>query len=340
MTEVNPTEIGSLVRQVLGDSLGFLYPASLRVAVRLGIAEALADGPKTPQRLAELIKADAVYLQRMLRFLATRKVFKENDNGEFELTPAANLLRGDVPISVRSTVLLLTDDMYWTPAGRLEETVRSGATVFDQIFGAPLFKYLDSNEDAGNVFHTGIADLSTMEQGGIAEQYDFPETGLVVDVAGGPGGFLATVLRNNPHLRGLLVDQESVLRHHRMSDPAIAGRWETAEADFFDSVPAGGDFYVLKRVLHDWDDDSCERILRTCRAAMSENSKLLIIDAIVPKGNEPDASKLYDMAMMTNFNGKERTEDEFVALCAATNLKINRITRTPGTLSIIETIGV
>jgi hypothetical protein len=340
VTEANPSEIGALVRQLLGDSLGFLYPAALRVAVRLGIADLLVDGPKTPQDLAELAKVDASYLGRLLRYLATRKVFAEDSaTGEFALTPAANLLRAEAPASVRSTVLLLTDDIYWLPAGKLEDTVRDGATSFDKIFGAPMFEYFDQNEDTGNVFHTGIADLSTMEQYGIAESYDFPATGTVVDVAGGPGGFLSTVLAANPGLHGVLAEQEALLRQHRLTDPAIAGRWETVTADFFSSVPDTGDIYVLKRVLHDWDDASCVRILRTCRAAMSAEARLLVVDAIVPKGNDPHPSKLYDIAMMTNFNGKERTEEEFDELFAAADLKANRVITTPGTLSIIEAVA-
>lgn len=339
--DLNPAEIGALTRQVLGDSLGFLHSAALRVAVRLEVAELLADGPKTPEELAAATKADAVYLRRLLRFLAMRKVFEEDPaTGAFRITPAAQLLRADTPVSVRSTILLLTDDMYWTPAGRLEETVRRGSTVFDEIFGQPLFDYLDSHEDAGNTFHTGIADLSEMEQGGIAAAYPFPETGTVVDIAGGPGGFLRTVLGAHPGLRGLLVDQDAVLRLHRMDDPAIAGRWEAVEADFFGSVPTGGDLYVLKRVLHDWDDESCVRILRTCRAAMSAQAKLLVIDAVVPPGNDPHPGKLYDIAMMTNFNGKERTEPEFTELFAAADLKAVRVIPTPGTVSIIEVVAV
>ena len=341
MADIDPAEVGRLVRQVLGDSLGYLYPAALRVAVRLGIADLLVDGPKTPEQLAESAGVDAHYLYRILRFLAVRNVFEEDTAGRFQLTPAADLLRVDSPVSVRSTVLLLTDGaIYWQPTGRLEETVRNGKTAFDDIFGMPLFDYLNQNEEAGNVFHTGIADLSTREQSGIAASYEFPATGLVIDVAGGPGGFLATVLRQNPGLRGLLVEQAALLAQNRLDDPEIAGRWETAEADFFAQVPSGGDFYVLKRVLHDWDDESCVRILRTCRAAMSDEAKLLVIDAVVPTGNDPHPAKLYDIAMMTNFNGKERTEAEFHRLFDASGLKASRIISAPGTLSIVEAIPV
>ena len=339
MSEVDPAALGAAVRQVLGDSLGYLYPAALRVAVRVGVADHLAGGPLPVQRLAALGGVQEDHLRRVLRFLATRGVFREDEDGAFHLTTAASSLRSDSPLSVRSTVLLLTDEMYWLPAGRLEDTVRKGTTMFNDIFGSPLFDYLAGDEERARIFHTGIADLSTMEQDGIAESYSFPDTGMVIDVAGGPGGFLQAVLSRNPRLRGVLFDQEPVLREHRLTDPAIAGRWEIAAGDFFTAVPRGGDMYLLKRVLHDWDDAESLRILRSCRAAMSDQARLLVIDAIVPPGNDPHPSKLYDIAMMTIFDGKERTEQEFGGLLAAADLKPTRVIATPGTVSIIEAVA-
>jgi hypothetical protein len=338
LTVSTPNDTPTLVRQILGDSLGYLYPAALRVAVRLGVAELLVDGPRSPEQLAEAAGADAGHLRRILRFLATRGVFREDDEGSFHLTPAAELLRADAPLSVRSMVLLLTDEMYWLSTGRLEESVRTGATVFNKIFGAPLFEYLARNEEAADTFNIGIADLSAIEQRPIAVAYEFPATGTIVDVAGGPGGLLHAVLTLNPGLRGVLFEQDSVLKELRLEDPAIAGRWETVAGDFFTAVPPGGDVYLLKRVLHDWSDEDSVRILRSCREAMSDDARLLVIDAIVPPGNEPHAAKLYDVAMMTIFDGKERTREEFDALFAASGLTANRIIPTPGTLSIIEAV--
>ncbi|MFJ6838331.1 methyltransferase [Streptomyces sp. NPDC091209] len=339
MSDAQPTqatEITAAVRQVLGDSLGYLYPAALRVALRHDIAGLLTDGPKTSQELARLTGTHAPSLHRILRFLATRGIFEEDQHATFRMTPAAHVLRTDVPYSVRSTALLLTDEMYWQSTGRLEDTVRDGSTAFNDIFGAPLFDYLDQNEESARTFHTGIADLSTIEQGGIAESYDFPESGKIIDVGGGPGGFLRTVLANNPGLRGVLYEQDAVLRQHQLDDAAIEGRWETVEGNFFDVAPAGGDIYVLKRVLHDWSDDDSLRILQAVRKAMSDQARLLVIDAVVPPGNEPHAAKLYDVAMMTIFDGKERTEPEFRELLGAAGLRLVRIVPTPGTVSIIE----
>ncbi|MDM4722816.1 methyltransferase [Micromonospora sp. WMMA1363] len=329
---------GALVRQVMGDALGFLNAAALRVAVHLDIAEHLASGPKTPAELATLSDADPGHLARVLRFLAMRGVFREDERGAYHLTPAAELLRAESPMSVRSMVLLLTDEMYWLPAGRLEETVRAGTTVFNGIFGGPLFDVLARDPSRADIFNTAIADLSVTEQDPIAASYDFPDTGTVVDVGGGPGGLLHAILLRNPGLRGVLFEQESVLAKHRLGDPAIAGRWEPVAGDFFGLIPTGGDIYVLKRVLHDWDDADSLRILKATRQAMADEAKLLIIDAVIPSGNDPHPSKLYDIAMMTNFDGKERTKAEFDALLAAANLRAVRVIPTPGTLSIVEAV--
>ncbi|MFB7908752.1 methyltransferase [Kitasatospora sp. NPDC056076] len=330
--------IAGAIRQVLGDSLGYLYPAALRVAVRAGIPDRLVAGPRTAEELAAEAGLHGPFLYRVLRFLATRGVFREDGAGAFHLTPAAQVLRSDVPYSVRSTALLLTDEMYWKSAGRLEDTVREGTTVFNEIFGAPLFDYLNTHEESARTFHTGIADLSTIEQGRVAESYEFPAQGTVVDVGGGPGGFLRTILTKNPGLRGVLYEQAPVLEQHILDAPETAGRWETAEGDFFESTATGGDFYVLKRVLHDWSDDDCLRILRACRRAMSGDAKLLIVDCVVPPGNDPDPGKLYDIAMMTIFDGMERTEAEFDALLTATGFKLARIIPTNGPVSIVEAV--
>ena len=220
---MDPAAVGAAVRQVLGDALGYLYPAALRVAVRVGVADHLTDGPLPVERLAALCGVQPDHLRRVLRFLATRDVFREDEDGAFHLTTAASLLRSGSPLSVRSTVLLLTDEMYWLPTGRLEDTVRKGTTIFNDIFGSPLFDYLAGDEERAQIFHTGIADLSTMEQDGIADSYRFADAGTVIDVAGGPGGFLQAVLRRNPRLRGVLFDDESVLREHRLTDPRSRG---------------------------------------------------------------------------------------------------------------------
>jgi hypothetical protein len=339
VSDVDPQEIGAAVRQLLSDSLGYLYPAAMRVAVRTGVADHLADGPKTAAQLAQLCEADPGHLYRVLRFLATRGIFREDDAGAFHLTTAGTLLRTGGPLPMASIIDLLTDEMYWLPAGRLDDTVRGGTTVFAEIFGTPLFEYLAADEERGRVFHGGLDGLSATEHGGIADSYEFPAGGLVVDVGGGRGGLLHAVLARHPEARGILFDHESVVADHRLTDPAIAGRWETAAGDFFKTMPQGADVYLLKRIIHDWDDDQSVALLRACREAMADQGRVLVIDTVVPPGNDPDTSKVSDIAMMIVFDGKERTEPELCDLFLRAGLKLSRIITTPGTLSIVEAIA-
>ncbi len=338
MTTTQPTDTGAMIRQLLGDALAYLYPASLRVAIRLEIPELLAERPRTAAELAETTGADASHLQRILRYLSSRGVFQEDETGAFHATGLSEPLRADATPSVRQTVLLLTDEIYWRSTGALEEIVRGGKTVFDDQFGAPLFELLGRDPEKAALFDSGIAAISVIEQEAIAAAYEFTDGATVIDVGGGPGGFLATALRRDPSLHGVLFEQESVLAKHILDEPALAGRWRTAAGDFFTAVPEGGDFYVLKRVLHDWNDEDSLKILRSCRAAMPEHGRVLVVDAVIPPGNEPHASKLYDVAMMTIFDGKERTEEEFTRLLAEADLKVARIVPTAGTLSIVEAV--
>jgi O-methyltransferase domain len=330
-------DIGAAVRQVLGDTLGYLYPAALRVAIRLDVADQLAKGPMTAEALAAISGVSPDHLRRVLRFLATRGVFREDDSGAFHLTTAAGLLRSDSPVPLRSIILLFTDEMYWLPAGRLENTLRKGNTVFNEIFGSQIFDYLLEDHSRTQLFSDAMADLSATEHGAIAQSYDFPESGTVVDVAGGLGGMLAAVLTRATELHGVLVEREPVLREHRLDDPAIAGRWSTVAADFFTDVPADADLYLLKRIVHDKSDADAVRILRTCRRAMADHARLLIIDAVVPADAQPSPSMMVaDFLMMTVFEGRERTEQEIGGLLAAADLAINRVIPTPTTLSIVE----
>ncbi|MFI0353860.1 methyltransferase [Actinomadura sp. 9N407] len=325
------------VRKLLGDSLAYLYPAALRVAVRTRIADHLADGPLPPGRLAALAGAEPDHLRRVLRFLATRDVFREDENGAFHLTTAASLLRSDSPLPVRSLVLLFTDPLYWLPAGCLEDTVRAGRTAFDDVFGAPIFDHLATDKAGAELFSDAMAALSEIEQDGIAAACDLPQRATIVDIGGGLGGMLRTILTRNPGLRGVLYDREPVLHHHRLDDPAIAGRWETAAGDFYDQVPPGADVYLLKRILHDKTDTDCLRVLRAVRHAMPDGSRLLIVDPLVPAGGDiPPATMLSDLLVMAVFGGRERTRDELAALLSEADLLLHEVIPTTGTLTITE----
>lgn len=329
---------GSLAVLLTEHALGYLHSAALRIAARLGVADHLTAGPRTAEELASLTGVSAPHLRRALRLLATRGVFAEDATGAFRLTPAAGLLRSDGPSSLRTAVIMLTDETFWKPAEHLEDTVRAGRTVFEEIFGAPFFEHLARIPQAGEGFDTGMAGLSTSEDDAIAAVCAFPEHGTVVDIGGGRGGLLRRALVRNPGLSGVLYDREQVLCDHTLDEPELAGRWQVCPGDFFASVPSGAEVYLMKRILHDWDDEDCLRILRACRAAMTTGSRLLAVDAVVPQGNEPHPGKILDVLMMASFNGRERSAQDFRRLLSAAGLRLTRILPTASTLSVVEAV--
>jgi hypothetical protein len=336
VTDVDLKEIPAAVRQVMGDSLRYLYPAALRAVVQAGVADHLAAGPMTPQSLAAASGWAADHLKRVLRLLAMTGVFREDDVGAFHLTTAASLLRSDAQPSMAPLVRLFTSQEYWLPTGQLTDTVRAGSPVNEKIFGARFFDHVAEDKEFASVFHAGMDALSQLEQGPVADSYEFPASGTVVDIAGGLGGMLRAVLTRNPGLTGILFERESVLADHVLADPSIAGRWQTQAGDFFGSIPEGADVYLLKRIIHDKNDDDSVAILRACRAVMSDGARLLIIDPMVPAAGAPPSALVSDVLMMAVFEGRERTEDELAGLLRQARLRLCRVIQTPVSLAIAE----
>ncbi|UQA62078.1 methyltransferase [Polyangium aurulentum] len=319
-------------------SYGYLYSAALFTAVELGVADQLESGPKSVNALAEALGVKAQPLMRILRLLATAGVFTETDPEHFALTPAADILRNGAQGSMRDAVMMMIHEMFWAPAGKLSTTVRTGETPFVQIFGGSFFDYLARNPEAGLVYHRGMAGMSDIENAPIASAYDFTPFRRIVDVGGGHGGFLVEALRANPTARGVLHDAEHVLNDSRIAAEGLSDRCEILAGDFFASVPHG-DAIILKRILHDWSDDSAIVILRACRKALDEGGRVLVIDAVLPPGDTQHLGKVMDVMMMVSLPGRERTEDDFARLFAASGLRLNRIVKTPTHLSIVEAVA-
>lgn len=326
-------------QRIVDLGFGFILSGALSTVAELGVADKLARGPRSAAALAEELGVHAQSLYRVLRLLASVEVFSEDEAGLFSLTPAAEYLRTDAPGSLRSAVRMLTQRIFWAPTGELVDTVRTGQTPFDRIFGKPFFDYLNHDAAQGAVFHQGMSSLSDMENGPIASAYDFTGLGSVVDVGGGHGGFLIEVLKLAPQVRGVLFDHAQVLVGSRIAQAGLAERCELVEGDFFQSVPKGADAYVLKRILHDWNDETCVSLLRHCREAMAEGGRVLVIDTVIPPGNAPHGGKVLDVMMMASLPGRERTEEDFRKLFAQAGLKLSRIVTTPAALSITEAVA-
>jgi hypothetical protein len=319
------------------EAMSFTYPAALRAAAALGVADHLSDGPRTPAELAEACGADADALHRILRLLAGRDVFREDADGRFRLMPKGGALRAGAPMSARSAILMFTDDLFWTTTQRLATSAREPEPSFEKVFGMALDRYFDDGDRAA-LFYEGMAVVSDAENPAIAQSYDFPAAGTVVDVGGRSGSLLLTVLRRNSGLHGVLFDIDPMPAAQPLDIGDVADRWETRQGDFFDGVPAG-DVLVLKRILHNWDDEDCVRILLGCRQALEPGGRVLVIDAIIPDGNGAHQSKGMDVMMLAALTGRERTAAQLERLFAAAGLRLERVIATPSVMSIAEAVA-
>jgi hypothetical protein len=330
----------SPVDVVMGMALGYLVSRSLHVATELGIADLLKDGPKTIEALASSTGAHRESLYRLLRTLAAQGVFAEDEHGRFVTTPAAVLLQHGV---MREGVLLCGevtgDGSWWHAVGALRHSIMTGEPAFHRQHGMRFFDYLSDHPECSQWFDRGMANFATAENPAIAGAYDYARFGHIIDVGGGQGGLLAEILKRHSNVRGTLFDLPEVVRNPvYLSKEAFPAQWATVGGDFFQAVPTGGDAYVLKRILHDWSDEQCVRILRCCCAAMDDHARLLVVDAVVPTGNTPHPGKVMDILMMVFAEGRERTEKEFRELFGKAGLQLTNITMTPSTLSIVEAI--
>jgi O-methyltransferase domain/Dimerisation domain len=330
----------SPVEVIMNMALGYLVSRSLHVATELRIADLLQDGPKTVEDLASSTGAHRESLYRLLRTLAAQGIFAEDDHGRFVTTPAAALLQQGV---MRDGVLLCGevsgDGSWWNAVGALRHSIMTGAPAFNRQHGMGFFNYLGDHPECRQWFDRGMANFAEAENPAIAGAYDYSRFSHIVDIGGGQGGLLAEILKLHPNVRGTLFDLPEVVRTPAyLSKEAFPERWATVGGDFFQSVPTGGDAYILKRILHDWSDEQCVRILRCCREVMGDSARLLVVDVVVPAGNVPHPGKVMDILMMVIAEGRERTEQEFRALFGKAGLKLTNITMTPSTLGIVEAI--
>lgn len=321
---------------------GYWVSQLLFVAARLGVADLLAKGPMTPESIAKRTGAHAPFVRRMLRALASLGVFAEGKGGRFRLTPLAQTLRSDRPGSLRDFARMIVDDYNWLPWGQLARGVKSGETPFHQVFGVPIFGYLAKHPEQERVFSASMASLSETENSAVARAYPFGELGSIVDVGGAHGHLLATILKRHRKLRGVLYDQPQVVgvaaKSGYLSSPGLRRRAEVLGGSFFDSVPAGADAYIMKYVLHDWDDDKSLQILRNCREVLPPDGRVLVAEHVIPPGNGPYWGKLLDINMLVLTGGQERTREEFRALFARAGLRLRRVVPTACPLSVLEAV--
>ncbi|MEV0253676.1 methyltransferase [Streptomyces sp. NPDC050732] len=324
-------------QQMFSLLMGCYAAQCIAVAADLRIADHLHEAPQRPSDLAHDTRCDARALHRLLRALAGIGVFHERDDGSFELTAAGALLRSDVPGSLQPIARLIGSDLQWPTLGKLSHTVRTGEPAFEHVFGMSMWEYLATHPDAHALFQASMSAFSTAEVRAILDHYDFSDAITVVDVAGGQGTLLAAIVDKYPHVEGILFEQPEVTREARDQFVAngLGHRCRAIAGDMFSTIPSGADCYIMKSVLHDWDDERATQLLRTCRDAMVDRATLLIITRVVRPANEPDLSKFQDLNMLINLNGAERTADEFRELLGNADLHLDEIIATPSPLSIL-----
>ena len=308
------------------------------LTVRLGIPDLLAEQTQTAEELAAKTGTHAPSLYRLLRTLASIGVFAENAEKKFELTPISALLRDGAPNSMSDFAVMMGEEWIWQAWGELPYSVQTGGVAHEKAQGMGSFEFFQKNAEAGKVFNAAMTNFTRAIIPAFVEAYDFSGVNRLVDVAGGHGLLLAGVLMANPHLRGVLFDLPFVLEGAGglLAEEGVSDRVELVSGNFFESVPAGADAYMMKHIIHDWDDESSIKILRNIRSATDENGKILIVEMVVPEGSEPHPSKALDILMLVMEGGKERTKDEYRGLLEASGFRLTRIIPTKSPYSVIE----
>jgi ubiquinone/menaquinone biosynthesis C-methylase UbiE len=315
---------------------GYYVSQAIFVVARLGIADQLRNGPKNVGELARATKTHARSLHRLLRMLAGLGVFAEDADGCWRLTETADLLRSDTPGSLRATAY--SSGLTFVAFGELLYSVQTGRPGFDKAFGMPLFAYLAAHPDEAKIFDEGLASFREQAGAAMLQVCDFSAVEQVVDVGGGTGTLLVALLAEYPALKATLFDLPHVVdqARARLAAAGICDRVTLVGGDFFSSVPAGGDVYLLRHVIHDWNDERAIEILRNCRRAMRKTSKLLLVESVVEPGDEPSLAKSYDLIMLAVTGGMERTEQEYHDLLSASGFALERIVATMAGVHVIE----
>jgi ubiquinone/menaquinone biosynthesis C-methylase UbiE len=331
MPEVPPQE------QISRMLSGYWISQALYVAAKLGLADVLKDSPRTADDLAKTTNAHPRSLHRLLRGLASIGVFAEDGQRRFSLTPLADCLRSDVHGSQRS-MAIMTGEEHYHAFGQLLYSVQTGKTAFDKLYGMPVFDFLQSHPEQAKIFDEAMVGVHGRETAAMLDAYDFSGIRVLADIGGGNGSVLTTVLKQYPGMRGILFDLQGVVERAKRAIHAagVADRCQVSGGNFFESVPGGADAYLLRHIIHDWDDDKSTKILQNIRRTMGKDGRLLVVETIIPPGNETSFGKLLDLAMLVIPGGAERTKDEYRKLYDAAGFRLARVVATNVEVSVIE----
>ncbi len=328
-----PSDLSRLLALVQG----FRASQVTYVIAKLGIADRLAESPRTADELAAGLSVNADRLGRMLRLAAYYGLVAEVSGQRFELTPIGRPLCTGVAGSVKATAVMLGEEHYRAWADLLH-SVKTGEPAFDHVFGTPFFDYMKTHPETQATFDAAMSDGVDAFYGSLADNYDFAKSRILIDVGGGNGSLSSVILKRHPHLEAVIYDQPQVLEaaDQYLNAAGVRSRCRLVPGNFFDSVPEGGDAYLLSNIVHDWDDERALSILRNCRAAMAAQGAVLLVESVMPEHGQPSRAAMFDVNMMVVLTGRERTEEQYRGLLAAADLQLTRVTPISGGESLIE----
>ncbi len=320
-------------------AMGFIVSQALAVGARLEIADLLADGAKSAAELAALTATHEPSLYRLLRALASIGVLRK-DGGKFSNTTLGDCLRSDHPASMRAALQMMGDPEHWNSHGNMQQSIKTGEIAFDYTFGMPVFPYFAQNPKAAEVFDRSMTSFSAAVAEAVSSGYDFSGAETIADIAGGRGILLAKVLQKNPSANGILFEQAHVLEGNILANEGVAERTELKSGDFFAEIPVVADIYLMKFIIHDWNDEQSVAILNNLAKSAPKGAKVLLVETVVEEDdNAPSLSKIMDLNMLVMTGGKERTPREYTALFEQTGFEFVKVYPT-APLQIVEAVKV
>jgi hypothetical protein len=335
-TQTQKPPAGAAVMQLLN---GPHIAGAISCLAQMGIPDLLEAGPKSAAELANQIGADSEALYRLMRATASVGVLSEGPDGKFSETPMSAVLRSNGKPSLRALAIMGGREWHGRGWSQLEYCVRTGKQATEQLYGMPIFEYFKQHSDEWQIFNDAMTSISTGDSPAVVDAYSFEGIRTIVDVGGGHGLLLATILERNPQMKGTLYDEPHVVDGAKNGPlKPVMERCTLTFGDMFSSVPAGADAYIMKHIIHDWPDELCIKIFKACRKGVNSGGRLLVVDSVIRPGNDFYPGKFLDLQMLIFPGGKERTEKQFRELFAAGGWKLSRVVPTATPICIVEGI--
>lgn len=320
--------------------MGFVVSQAASVAAKLSIADHLAGGAKTIGELAELTGTHEPSLYRLMRALGSVGVFQKDAENRYSNTPVGDFMRSDHPESMRAIMHMICDREHWKAHGNLLQSVNTGEMAFEYTFGKHVFPYYAENPEPARIFDDAMTSFSAGIANAVVAAYDFSGAQTIADIGGGHGILLSTVLKANPEAKGILFDQPQVVAGAGSQLNGVGERTEIVSGDFFAEIPVKADVYLMKHIIHDWNDQQSITILQNLAQSAPSGAKLLLVESVVEEDDSPSMSKVMDLNMLVMTGGKERTATEYAALFEKTGFRLTGVIPTPSPMQIVEAVRV